>query len=483
MSKKKKLNEEAEDPQADIDTDLTSSISSYLDKYMLRLGWNNQSQREKFIDIVTEFIINGKKVNNQKMITNYIDKGLKVLNLELSKEKISTDNQDNEVDTDNIMESIDKSMHLNKRLTEARKNLIDRNYTISESKDITKYYLKENKKVGSLTNLNSLNEQEANEEKKDTYLTNFETFFRLYLTREYKWTSETANDVINLLIEAIDKASNDQNVQDNFDRRLQDLKKNIESVLKLKNSPNEHKNLDVARTEFKKYAVNVNNWNNKLFSSIFTTILQFLVNAKNVNVQRILIDKLNRVKSSLKDTSNKKDKEEEDKDDKKKRDSEEKEDKSKEKEEPKKDDTEKEDEGDDEEEKKKVNENFGKQNQNHPDYQAPHEQFMDQHGVQVDKAWAKLVDLMKADEMEVDEEKFEGMIDLLESKYDSGLVEKIIGFVIDKTSEYGDSMRTLTDGEFIEFVGKGYYEDEFTVEEVNQILDKITQVFQSEGAV
>ena len=297
---KKKLKEEIRDPQENINKDLTSSVKKYLEQYMTRLGWTNEEQRNNFIEVTTQFIVSGQGANKQRLINSYLDKGLQVLNLEISKEQISTKNPDDgEMDSDNISENINKAKHLKKRLNEASKHLIDRNYTLDESKKTSALYLKENKKVGSLKNLRTITEQEASEEKEDVYLTNFKTFFRLYLTRNYKWTTETSNSVIDSMVEMVERSADDKTVQDTLNRRLNDLKRNIESAMSLESSPEEDKNLDVARSEFRKLAVSLNGWSGKLFSSVFSTLSLLLVNAKNVNIQRILVNKLSEIEASL----------------------------------------------------------------------------------------------------------------------------------------------------------------------------------------
>ena len=298
--KKKKVNEEVRDPQSDVNRDLTASVEKYMDQYMIRVGWNNQDQRETFTSLISEFIVQGQGSNKQRLINSYLEKGMQVLNLEISKEKISTQGEDDvNLDTQDINETLNKVKVLKKRLNEASKNLIGRNYNLDESKEVARSYLVANRKVGSLRNLSSINEQQADEEKRNVYLTNFKTFLRLYITREYKWTTETANSVLDIMVNMIEKTANDSSVQETLNRRVEDLRKQIDSVMKLKTSPEEAKNLEVAQSEFRKFAIGLNGWNGKVFNSVFTNILLFLVNARNVNIQRILVQKLSEIESSL----------------------------------------------------------------------------------------------------------------------------------------------------------------------------------------
>lgn len=297
---KKKINEEVREPQSDVNRNLTSSVNKYLDQYMTRVGWTNEDQRDRFIEIMTKFIVTGKDVNRQRLINNYLDKGLQVLNLEINKGKMKVDNsEDTELDSENINEIILQGRTLKRKLNEGAKNLIDKNYSLDEAKSTAIFYLKENKKISSLKNLSSINEQESNSEQEDVYLTNFKTFFKLYLTREYSWTTETVNTIIDKIISIVDKASGNSNMQDNVDKKINDLIKQVSSVMNLSELPNDAKNLDVSRSEFKKYAVSTKGWVGKTFSSFFSSILKLLVNSKNVNIQRIITKKISDIEGSL----------------------------------------------------------------------------------------------------------------------------------------------------------------------------------------
>ena len=300
MSKKKNINEEATTPQDDVNKNLTASLERYINQYMIKLGWNSKDLRENFVETMTNFIMSGKGANRQRMINNYLEKGMQVLNLEINKDKVSTDDPDQvEVRSQQIAEILDKGIHTKKRLTEATKELISRNYTLDEAKKTSLQYLKENNKIGSLKNLSSLNEQEVEEDKKDVYLTNFKTFFRLYLTKEYNWTTETANLVNDSIINIVEKAGGDASTQENINRRLNDITKKVSTTMKLNAEVEENKNLDVSRSELRKLAVSINSWAGKVFTEFFNTMLTLLINAKNVNIQRVLIKKINDVESSL----------------------------------------------------------------------------------------------------------------------------------------------------------------------------------------
>lgn len=313
--KKKKLNEEIRDPQGDVNRDLTASVEKYLNQYMVRLGWNNQEQREQFTMLITEFIVQGQGANQQRLINSYLEKGMQVLNLKKSTENISTEGEDDvDLDTQDISETLNKVKFMTRRLNEASKNLIQRNYSLNESKSLAKKYLVSNRKIGSLKNLSTINEQQADEEKRDVYLTNFKTFLRLYITREYNWTTETANSALETMVSMVEKTANDSSVQETLNRRVEDLKKQINSAMELKTSPEEAKNLEVAQSEFRKFAVSLNGWNGKVFNSVFSNILVFLVNARNVNIQRILVNKLSEIEASLpQNSSSTEDKEEKEK--------------------------------------------------------------------------------------------------------------------------------------------------------------------------
>jgi len=312
---KKRLKEEVRDPQEGVDKDITSAIEKSLSQYMTRLGWTNEDFRQRFISTITSFLVSGKGTNKQRLIVSYLEKGLQVLNLEISKEQISIDSPDDtDLKSDAISESINKGFDTYKKikvaLLDSQKNLINRKYSLDEAKDISLLYFKSNgKRISSLKNLKSINEQNVDAENKDVYLTNFTTFLRLYLTREYNWSTETVNNVIDIMIDMVEKTGGDANLQERLNRRIEDLERNIGTTMSLDKSPEESKNLEVARSEFRKFAVGLNNWSGKLYTPFFNSLLKLFVNSKNVNIQRILVNKLSEINSALPSKKQNKEKE------------------------------------------------------------------------------------------------------------------------------------------------------------------------------
>lgn len=314
MSKKKKLteNEGNED-----NTRVIEGLNTEMRRYLVRLGWNNPNIQNDFISVVNSFILSGENPTLQKMITTYLKKGLDVLNLEMNKQDLMTKQSVSRVDSEDVAEEegeINESLikeanrkrniNVHKRnsildgITEVRKRLIDAGFNIRESGVVVNRAMRMGNTASTLRAMRLITEDRQQET--EVYKTNFNTFYRLYLTDTYDWSTDPLMNLIGTIMGFIEKGENSASNQTQMVLKVEDLQKLLSNNIKsFDKSAEENKNLDTARSELRKFAVIDKGWKQEEFSKLFSLINDLAINSRNVNIQRRIAQKLSEIESSF----------------------------------------------------------------------------------------------------------------------------------------------------------------------------------------
>lgn len=309
MSDKKQIkeNEQQQDVRA------IDGLNQELKRFLVRLGWNNPNTRNQFIGVINSYILSGENSSVQEMITTYLEKGLDVLNIELNKRDIVDKQSMTRVDQDDVEEEINETVREAVRknrvrkqkrstsirgLSEIRKGLIDCNFSLVESGMILKESVGNKKAMTDIMRLIREN-RETNDQDEQVFLNNFRTFFKMYLEGEYEWATDPYQSMVGSVISLIEKGGMDSQTQTDIDLKIEDLYKLISNNISgFDNPPIEHKNLDVATSELRKFAIIGNNWEESKFNSMFNNIVRLAVNSKNVSVQRKIAQRLSEIDGS-----------------------------------------------------------------------------------------------------------------------------------------------------------------------------------------
>lgn len=309
MSNKKQLKENEQQDVRAID-----GLNQELKRFLVRLGWNNPNTRNQFIGVINSYILSGENSSVQDMITTYLEKGLDVLNIELNKRDIVDKQSVTRVDQDDVEDEINESVREAVRrnrvrkqkratsikgLSEIRKGLIDCNFSLVESGMILKESTGNKKAMTDIMRLIREN-REVSDQDEQVFLNNFRTFFKMYLEGEYDWATDPYQSMVGSVISLIEKGGSEAQAQTEIDLKIEELYKLISNNISgFDNAPIEHKNLDVATSELRKFAVIGNNWEDGKFNSMFNNIIRLAVNSKNVSVQRKIAQRLTEIDGSI----------------------------------------------------------------------------------------------------------------------------------------------------------------------------------------
>lgn len=432
-------------------------------RHLTQIGWKDPELQKRFIALVNSYILSGKNSSSQRVIVNYLDKGLDVLNIELKRIEITKNDNVVQVNPDDVGDENEQNPEqqvetvtrrefnsiisegkrkrlspvkiLKEELSEGRK----RNQVIRKILDKTEGDYEELEEIIDEA-LDAILEQRVIKEQGEVNSNNFRVFFNNYLNDDKSWTSESAEKLISAILDIVEKGAGNITGQKQAVRETDELINRLSKVTDIKTAP-QTKNSQIAFNELATFASKLRGWSSEFFSEFMDSILKIVGSSGSQKSQRFVVDKFTGIESSMKSKKDKKKDKDSNKDNQNQKNSNEKKD-SKSGDEAKKDQN-KEESGKDEKEDKKELKKELDYSYTPRDYKTPkekmHIKLEDRYGVEIGKAYKKLKTMRNVDIQELPEAKeFDSFLTKLEAKFDDTLVEDIWTVVIDKPEPFGE---------------------------------------------
>jgi hypothetical protein len=324
--------------------------------YLTKVGWTNKDVQRDFIALINSIVLSAEDMNSQRMMINYLEKGLQILNVELQKIDITKQNKIDVVDPETVnvddgqqvqtesvtqrdLEKVQDKEKLKLLIDNLKQNLKANGVSDEKIKEILKitftspnkdesqpklllgmYEEKCNKIMDYFDNKKVLSENEEEEtveqpiqptqeqpqddtgtDEKEVVLNNFKTFFKNYTVDEQDWTPELSENFRNTIINFVDMGSGDGAVQSKMNTLINNVVTSYKRAMGApQNDTEPSNNFVTAKNELQKYATMYKKWNTTAFDSFFRNISYLAENTTLGKTQRFVLTKLNDVLKSLK---------------------------------------------------------------------------------------------------------------------------------------------------------------------------------------
>lgn len=325
--------------------------------YLTKVGWSNRDIQNDFIALINSIVLSADNTNSQRMMINYLEKGLQILNVELQKIDITKQNKIDVVNPDNVnqtdgqqvqtesvnqrdLEKVQDKEKLKLLMDNLKKNLKSNGVSEDKIKEIlritftsptngdsepkmllgmyeekcnqimdyfdSKKVLAENEDEEPQEQTPVVKEEEpqqdqTGQEEESVILNNFKTFFKNYTVDEEDWTPELSSSLASTIISFVNTGSNEPAMQSKINTGLGNVV-NLYKRATGETSGNVEpsNNYVTAKNELQKYATIHKQWSNSTFET-FVDRMTYLANSATVGkTQRFIIGKLNDLQKSLK---------------------------------------------------------------------------------------------------------------------------------------------------------------------------------------
>ena len=272
------------------------TFQNNLNSFLVRTGWNNEETRKKFIASTISFVTNAKTINAQQMITNYMDRGMDVLSIELKRTSME-DNQIDEVNPDRVDIDEDdnirtESFNKMKNLMVEFKDYINDKYDKKTGTKIFEAYSNSlpnstnPKKTFFQTYSKLLRENSTQETRGKANENNFRIFMKNHLIEGGAWDDEKIQKLINSTLSVINNFTGDVEAQMKINQDIDTFEKKYSKYLKTETD--ESNNLSTALTELNFYAVNYRGWSSNTITEFINFIRKVSHTKLNSKVQRLV---------------------------------------------------------------------------------------------------------------------------------------------------------------------------------------------------
>lgn len=295
---------------------LSEKFNVQLKQHLSRLGWTDPEQQNRFVALINSYVLSGKSTSAQRVINNYLDKGLDILNLELKRIEITKDNNivqvnpDEVEDTPQIQQEVISEKEFNSILENGRKRRLSTANILKEEiersgsdskKIMSKILKKRGDKNLAEEFINHLLSKRVLLEQGSVNANNFRVFLNNYLTSDKGWASGSIESLISGILKLVEKGAGDINAQQDIIRELDLLLRNMSKVVELK-SAEQTKNSKTAFNELSMFASKLRGWSSEFFSEFMSQIMQIIGTAKSPKLQNYVSNQLgdlhNKIKSS-----------------------------------------------------------------------------------------------------------------------------------------------------------------------------------------
>lgn len=313
-------------PNEDKKIRMSQKFNDRLKKHLMKLGWRDPKMRDSFIAVLNSYMFSGTNASQQRVITNYLDRGLDVLNIELKRVELQNDQEGDVVkvtpkdvegsdeDPSQQVESVTpmtyKSIIIggrNKRLSS--ENILKEEIKLQpRRKKIFKKLLEfkgdTNKKEGLLEiAINTILSERVITEQGDVNKGNFRTFFTNYLNDDKHWSSDAKNSIIGSILSIVENGAGNIGAQKTVVRELDLLVDKLSKLTKLKTAT-QTKNSQIAFQELATLSSKLRGWSSEFYSEFVNSILTLVGTAKSNKVKNFVIRKLSDIVSKI-ETKNK----------------------------------------------------------------------------------------------------------------------------------------------------------------------------------
>ena len=306
-------------PNEDKQIRLSEDFNDEFTRHLMKLGWTDPEMQKRFVALINSYMLSGGNASAQRVIVNYLDKGLDILNIELKRIEISNDNkvvQVNPDDVDNQQEQQPQVEYVTQRefnqiLSEGRSKRLSKI-------NVFKQQISDNKKRNQIVR-RLLNDKDADPDEVEEKLTeainfmlernilkeqgsvnanNFRVFFKNYLNDDKGWSADSTTFIIDGILEAVENASGNINAQNKLVRETDLLIKRLQKIVEIR-SAEQTKNSKIAFNELATLSNKLRGWSSEFFSEFIDNVLKIVGSAKNSKVQRYVANQVKDLHTKL----------------------------------------------------------------------------------------------------------------------------------------------------------------------------------------
>lgn len=304
-------------PNQDKKINMSQKFNEDLKRHLLKLGWSDETIRDSFVAVMNSYMFSGTNASQQKVISNYLERGLDILNIELKRvdiqqgedevvqvtpDQVKTDKSDPSQKVESI--TYRKISNVGKRKNFSTTNILKEQLkSHTQRTKIIKEMINKWKNVGGeelkVKIIDKLLSENIIMEQGEVNKSNFRTFFSNYLNDDKSWGADATESLISDILEIVEKSSGNINAQKLVVRETDYIVDQLSKVAEIKTAT-QTKNSQIAFQELATLSAKLRGWSSEFYSEFVKNLMSIIGTASSQKIQSFTIRKISNINTKIK---------------------------------------------------------------------------------------------------------------------------------------------------------------------------------------